>query len=341
MPSDIPADVAYIGGVWCEGVLYGIHVIVFGVVCSIFLGKSYRRGREIASASLLALSTCMFILSTAHVALALHQLLQGFIFQRNLEGGPEAFFHHNIFPSRKAIYIINTLLGDSLLIWRVYIIWGRSWKICALPALLLLGTTICGIKTIVTNATSSGHSVFTSDILSWVTSTFVLNIATQVTATFLLASRIYNASNLSGTGSRNGPYFQSLMWVVVESGAIYTSAALVQLVTYLLTMNAGVILELMLAQLSAIAPALIVVRVGLGFAYEGNELPPEEIVLTTFHDTVPMSIESEKSISDTLRSDALAEKASSEGRCSHSTRFRGQSSGHHHHRCLADSGVLA
>lgn len=48
----------------------------------------------------------MFALSTAHVALALNALLQGFVYQRGT-GGPETFFRQNVFPSRKAIYIIN------------------------------------------------------------------------------------------------------------------------------------------------------------------------------------------------------------------------------------------
>lgn len=50
----------------------------------------------------------MFILSTAHVALAVQELLQGFVYQReSFEGGPPAFFRFNVFPKRKAIYLFN------------------------------------------------------------------------------------------------------------------------------------------------------------------------------------------------------------------------------------------
>jgi hypothetical protein len=44
--------------------------------------------------------------------------------------------------------------------------------------------------------------------------------------------------------------YLATIWLVVESGSIYSSAAIVQLVTYLLQMNAGVIMEFMLGQLS-------------------------------------------------------------------------------------------
>lgn len=50
----------------------------------------------------------MFILSTVHVALAVRELLQGFVFEReSFEEGPSAFFRFNVFPQRKALYIFN------------------------------------------------------------------------------------------------------------------------------------------------------------------------------------------------------------------------------------------
>lgn len=56
---------------------------------------------------LVAFAIVMFALSTAHVGLAVSELLQGFVYQRDMEGGPPAYFRNNVFPKRKAIYIIN------------------------------------------------------------------------------------------------------------------------------------------------------------------------------------------------------------------------------------------
>ena len=55
---------------------------------------------------------------------------------------------------------------------------------------------------------------------------------------------------MNAASAQSKARYLPIVWTIVESGAVYTSAALVQLVTYLLHMNAGVILELMLAQLS-------------------------------------------------------------------------------------------
>ncbi|KAG6847978.1 hypothetical protein C0991_001112, partial [Blastosporella zonata] len=54
----------------------------------------------------------------------------------------------------------------------------------------------------------------------------------------------------------------------------------------------------------AIVPALIIIRVALGFAYERCEIT-QDVVLTTFHDTfeaspIAMSTQGDKSVCDTL-----------------------------------------
>ena len=132
----------------------------------------------------------------------------------------------------------------------------------------------CGIKTIVANGIYASSSVFDPSILRWITAFFVLTIVTQVASTTLIAVRIYAASQLfqlsqeveaemgnivdekEVNGLRGRKYepqrekYLATLWLVVESGFIYSSAAIVQLVTTLLKMNAGVIMEFMLSQLS-------------------------------------------------------------------------------------------
>lgn len=159
MPSDIPADVAYLGGVWFEGVLYGnvsrlFHILtslnffprvpvswhakIFGeaqvlrcVVASSYFSlyaRSFWLGLTEETANylprryccgphrydlnlvfrvLVVFATVMFALSTTHVGLAVYELLQGFVYQRDNDGGPPAYFRNNVFPKRKAVYIIN------------------------------------------------------------------------------------------------------------------------------------------------------------------------------------------------------------------------------------------
>jgi hypothetical protein len=148
-------------------------------------------------------------------------------------------------------------------------------------------------------------------------------MVTQIAATILIAARIYAASQpyraaedtpedgyemgvVIGGGKKEmggrryactqRDKYMAVVWIVVESGAIYSSAAIVQLVTYLEKMNAGVIIEFLSSQLSVSVFFLnycsfclahlsslfsignvsikIVVHVGLGLAYEGASSTP-------------------------------------------------------------------
>jgi hypothetical protein len=61
----------------------------------------------------------MFILSTTHVALAVSELLQGFVFDEgSTPGGSAVFYRINVFPKRKAIYIVNVCPFFSLFLLR-------------------------------------------------------------------------------------------------------------------------------------------------------------------------------------------------------------------------------
>ncbi|KAG6872532.1 hypothetical protein C0995_009106 [Termitomyces sp. Mi166 len=249
----------------------------------------------------------------AHMGLAVQSLFQGFIYDKTQDAN--IFFHNNVFPKRKAIYLINTLLADTLLVRCLEIF--VKWKILTFPLVLLLSSAVCAIKTIVANALARHSSVFDPTILSWITSTFVLNIATQITATSLIAFRIYHALNF--TGPKFQVRYMSLIWLIVESGAIYTSAAIIQLITYLLKMNVGVIMEFTLAQICGITPNLILIRVVLGFTFDKKVAPTEDVVLSTFHNTygTPSTMnhtQGEESLLDEMESHIPAVKVSSPSR---------------------------
>ena len=112
-------------------------IIVYFTLCYLFTSAAYTRGRErssqwvyplkkylphphllLTTRILLTYATIMFVLSTTHVALAVSELLQGFVYELDsTPGGPPVFYRINVFPKRKAIYIVNVcaLIFSSLL----------------------------------------------------------------------------------------------------------------------------------------------------------------------------------------------------------------------------------
>jgi len=153
----------------------------------------------------------MFILSTTHIALAVSELLQGFVFDgETTPGGSAVFYRINMFPKRKVIYTANVrpfflsslrrcvLLFISWLlyvvkklfklithdfsfyhldalrrfpllvggqIWRVHVIYGRSWIVCppcvrSINTLSLIPLTSNLIKFLVLGTISTFPSTF-------------------------------------------------------------------------------------------------------------------------------------------------------------------------------------
>ena len=78
----------------------------------------------------------------------------------------------------------------------------------------------------------------------WMTSMFSLSIVTQVTATTLIAAKLWRSRfMLSRTDHL------SVIWMIVESGAILTASTLAVFVLFLLDFNAGQFVSEIAAQL--------------------------------------------------------------------------------------------
>lgn len=85
----------------------------------------------------------MFLFSTVHCSLGFYRLIEGFIYLRDQPGGPAAFFSDVSIPANVAkviIHTINSILGDSIVVWRCWKVWGEDWKICVVPVLLIIAS---------------------------------------------------------------------------------------------------------------------------------------------------------------------------------------------------------
>ena len=93
---------------------YVFQLKIFAVVSN-FHWHNYR--------ILLVYATVMFILSTTHAALSVSELLQGFVFEgESMPGGPAVFYRINVFPKRKAIYIVNVCHAFPLRVLFFYLL---------------------------------------------------------------------------------------------------------------------------------------------------------------------------------------------------------------------------
>ncbi|KAJ3896862.1 hypothetical protein GG344DRAFT_84992 [Lentinula edodes] len=262
------ADESKLVSIFIQTLLYGAYTVVFALTVWILVWR--RPAGQSINKLLLWTSIVMFVLATMHISVNYARVFMAFITYRNAEGGPAAFFNilsnfTQVFGS--AIYVTQTLVGDSVVLVRCYIVWGRQWYIVACPALLLLGSTASGIGILYSFAHIEDAEVFALQLQDWIVSFFSLTLSTNFICTALVAYRIWyvNRAVMNFTHHSWNP----VMLLVIESGAIYSATLLSLLILYkaeswfqYVLLDAGLVFS------------MIIVRIGLGLMASTGETRP-------------------------------------------------------------------
>ncbi|KAF8869936.1 hypothetical protein BD779DRAFT_631453 [Infundibulicybe gibba] len=201
-PFNAPAYM-YVAAILFETLLYGIYIVLFFICIHILL-----RNKRTLQLPLLVLAILMFSIATADIGVTYAYLL------RYILRGEIAPFKH-VYP-KFMLYVTNNVLADTLVIYRCYVVWGHNRRIVIFPCILLLAATICGYLFEGATSPSLKRSF---PIYLWMT--FTLNIL----VTILTAGRIWWISRKARRilGSDLVKKYNSAIAVIVESGAIYSS----------------------------------------------------------------------------------------------------------------------
>ncbi|KAI8976423.1 hypothetical protein BD414DRAFT_531010 [Trametes punicea] len=289
---DIPFDKAYLTATWLETLLYGMNFVLYWT-CMSMLTRCRRTPK--VNTVMVGSRTLMFAFSTAHVSLGFQRLVEGCNILRDRPGGPAAFFSDVSVPPnvvKVGIHTVNAsplrsyafFIGDSIVVWRCWLVWGRDWKMCVLPTLLIIASAsavpgypiavmssssyfspslaVCGFaQTVKCARAPMVDSPFAHSLQTWNGLVFGLSLATNVTVTLLISLRLCYLLRVEG-GSRTFRFWRVLV-IIIESGMIYSVALVCEITLYFLRSNAFYIVYDPIAQLTAIAPTLIIVLTAL------------------------------------------------------------------------------
>ncbi|KAI0061238.1 hypothetical protein BV25DRAFT_1917190 [Artomyces pyxidatus] len=261
MFHDISWNMGALVSSWVVGPLYGINICVFVLCLRVLHLKGLRR----TNLALFITAIVQFCLSTGHVITLLVQLIRGFITSAGTIDGPTIYFLNQATPehiAQEVLYITNVrlLIGDAILIWRLYIIWNRNFWLASPFVAFCIASGVCGYTAIAHIAQlSKTGSIFIPRIHNWLLATWIFSIATQVSATLLIGYKIWRSVSWNAFGVRGSRL--SILWILVESGAAYSVTTVFLLGFW--GEATGAIFSASLGQLSAIGPTLVIVRAGL------------------------------------------------------------------------------
>ncbi|EPT04835.1 hypothetical protein FOMPIDRAFT_1094714, partial [Fomitopsis schrenkii] len=246
-----------------QSIRQGAYSVLFILTLWVLLTR--RRKHNPWRDHMLWISILMFVVATIHIGVNYTRIIQAFIVHRNEPGGPAAFFNElsnftQIFGS--TLYIAQTVIGDSVVLLRCYLVWGSVWVI-VVPFVLLLGSTASGIGILYSFARVVPQAdIFVTELQNWITAFFSLTLATNIICTSLVAFRIWWL-NRSIMAFLNHSYYP-IMFLVLESGAVYSATLTALLILY----KTGSWFQYVL--LDAISPivglvfSMIIIRIGLG-----------------------------------------------------------------------------
>ncbi|EGN93930.1 hypothetical protein SERLA73DRAFT_189063 [Serpula lacrymans var. lacrymans S7.3] len=229
---NISLDKAEILALFLETFLYGIFFTLYWISVIVLLHKG--QAGYIQRRTLISVGSVMLVLSTAHLII---DFLRAVIaFTHTSEGGANEYYSNLASPletAKTVIYITLTILGDSVLIWRCYVVNMRSiWVAIPYGVLLAVNTAVGYIIAWSLSQAGPDQSVFQTGT-HWILTFFTLTMFTNATCTVGIAWRIYYTRQFV-KGIAN---LLPISIVIMESGALYTSSILAVLIAYVTGSN--------------------------------------------------------------------------------------------------------
>ncbi|KAG6844173.1 hypothetical protein H0H87_009143 [Tephrocybe sp. NHM501043] len=255
--------------VMCESLLVGAYAVLVGLLSYITL--TGRRRVSTMQKLLFWASITMFMISAVHLGLVMQQ------FSVPAEDLPLANFQAQI--------VLSFVIGDLVLIWRVWVIWGRNCWVAAGPFAIMV--VAAGLTFNLAGMTET-RPFFTVAPVAMI-------VANTTICTLLIAGKIWymhhQVQKTSGGTMKSSSGYKGAMILIIESGSLY---ALSQLISLILDRTGNVGLPVMLnleIPLIGILPTLIVLLVHFNMVpgnSSGSSKAPsarrwEGVSMSTFH----------------------------------------------------------
>ncbi|KAJ7251669.1 hypothetical protein C8J57DRAFT_670386 [Mycena rebaudengoi] len=260
-----------------ESYLYGILVLLststlyFFATRRTLAGKTRAPRHHFTSLVFLGIAS-LFLVVTAHWAIVIYQAFFAFIHLGTVVG-EDLFYADLSQPSelaKAALFFAAVLLGDTLVTYRLWIVWGQHRYIAVVPVLALVGSGVTSAGTLYVFAqwdhSLRGHPFYNIS-RPWVTSGFIFSFLTNIYSTGLIAFRIRKFKHV-GSGSESR--LLGFLAILVESAALQTFWFIVFSITQLAESDLDFIFADSFPVILGISNMLIHARVGLGWSAQNS-----------------------------------------------------------------------
>ncbi|KAJ7181205.1 hypothetical protein C8R46DRAFT_1071659, partial [Mycena filopes] len=252
--------------------LYGLFVLLF-ILTVYFLaarrtlaGTRYTTRHHFTSLAFIGVAI-LFLVVTVHWVIVVYQAFHTFI-QLGTTAAGNAFYGDlgQMSEVIKAIVLfLALLLGDALVTYRLWVIWGRSRIVVVFPVLAL---GVVAISAVAMTSQLTRRRTSLND--SWMTTLFVLSLLANVYSTGLIIFRILG--HWQGQ-SKSDSRLMAFLVYLAESAALQTLWLIITAATGLAGGNIVFIPADTFPAIIGISNTLIHARVGLGWSPSSESTP--------------------------------------------------------------------
>ncbi|EPQ56053.1 hypothetical protein GLOTRDRAFT_129252 [Gloeophyllum trabeum ATCC 11539] len=259
---------------WIASIIYGAYAAVFASCVYILLSRL--QAKNLMNGRLLLVTVLLFVTSTA--AITLNFLVDLLIIDVPTSGTNAEELHlPNIIVSIETpLVLLNSLIGDALLIWRCFVMWDRRIKFVLLPCLsyfVCLGTfcttayciiALTASRQTVLSATWRRHNILSANFGYSGLTFFGASLVTVLATTVLISWRILrtNKALREHLNVPRGRQIRRIGVLFIETGLAY--AICILLIFVLTFLREGVNLGIVPCLAAALFPTALVALVALG-----------------------------------------------------------------------------
>ncbi|KAF9530845.1 hypothetical protein CPB83DRAFT_849731 [Crepidotus variabilis] len=269
MPDALSVSLTQLTGMFVQAICFGILLVTFGFCLhSLFTYRGKMKRLHDVNWLMVSFTAISFTLAVFDMCLAFYLNLQVFVILQGKVDPAQAFSTASSWMSIAKSALIHTqvMLGDSMLIYRCWVVWNRSFKPILLSLILWFAAISITVWFVYLEVSIGKHLVISAKQLTPALTTFwAITITLNTITTGLLVYRIWkvelgNKSIRSARSNERPSSLGKVIHYVIESGLLYTLSCIITFITAVTGSNGPYIMGNAVIMIVPIAFNLLIIR---------------------------------------------------------------------------------
>ncbi|KAJ7491685.1 hypothetical protein B0H11DRAFT_1859104 [Mycena galericulata] len=257
--------------VFMNGLYTWIFLLTLGVI---WMGKR-KNTRKVLWSTIIIL---FYVFATIHSSLTWEFFILPF---QEHGASPDvliALSHPSLGPKILALLVsaVIFIMADVIMIWRCWVVWGKSWLVAVLPSLAAVAGAVCAglglagqISVALIQDPSASQGL--APLVRFSTPFLSLSLAVTLYTAGLIAWRIVTVQRFASKNGIERSDLWSALEIMVESSALYAASIFVFVVFLAMKSENQTYIQNIHVQIAGIAPTLLILRIFAGHARNDAE----------------------------------------------------------------------